>query len=135
MGELGETTLDLDLSALEHNYIFLRSQLRSGTKFLGVVKAFAYGSDMQAIAKKLESLGTDALAVAYVREGLSLRQAGVEIPILVLHPLQVNFGEMIHGKLEPCLYSHRVLDQFLEEAQKQGQRSYPVHLKFNTGLN
>src|SRR5690606_35993055 len=135
MDELGETTLELDLTALEHNYGFLRSGLRPKTKFLAVVKAFAYGSDMQAIAKKLESLGADALAVAYAREGLSLRQAGIRIPILVLHPLPHNFGEMIQGGLEPCLYSHKVLDRFMERAQKDGQKDYPVHLKFNTGLN
>lgn len=135
MSELGETTLELDLSALEHNYGFLRSRLRPRTKFLAVVKAFAYGSDMQVIAKKLESLGADALAVAYAREGLSLREAGIGLPILVLHPLPDNFGAMIQGGLEPCLYSHKVLDGFVEAAQNRGQRDYPVHLKFNTGLN
>ena len=135
MSELGETTLELDLSALEHNYRFLRSKLRPRTKFLAVVKAFAYGSDMQAIAKKMEALGADALAVAYVREGLSLREAGLGLPILVLHPLEVNFGEMIQGRLEPCLYTHKVLDRFLGKARESGQSGYPIHLKFNTGLN
>lgn len=135
MAELDGTTLELDLSALEHNYTYFRSKLREGTKFLGVVKAFAYGSDMQAIAKKLEALGADYLAVAYVSEGLSLREAGIGIPILVLHPLQANFGEMIQGQLEPCLYSPKVLEEFLKKAEQLGTRDYPVHIKFNTGLN
>ncbi len=135
MAELDGTTLELDLSALEHNYKFFRSKIREETKFLAVVKAFAYGSDMQAIAKKLEALGVDCLAVAYAREGLSLREAGIGIPILVLHPLQANFGEMIRGQLEPCLYSPKVLGEFLKKAEALGTREYPIHIKLNTGLN
>src|SRR5690606_11252560 len=103
--------------------------------FLGGVKACAYGSDMQVIAKKLEALGADCLAVAYAGEGLSLREAGIGIPILVLHPLQANFGEMIRGQLEPCLYSPKVLGEFQKKAEQLGTREYPVHIKFNTGLN
>jgi len=52
MNKVGETTLILDLSNLEHNYNYLRSKILPSTKFMAVVKAFAYGSDMVAIAKK-----------------------------------------------------------------------------------
>ncbi|HKL90088.1 MAG TPA: alanine racemase [Allomuricauda sp.] len=135
MGKVGETTLILDLSALEHNYNYLRSQIKPKTKFLGVVKAFAYGSDMVTIAQKLEQLGADYLAVAYVNEGVLLRNAGVKTPILVLHPLVSNFEEMIDRCLEPSLYSKHILYQFLETAKAKNQTNYPVHIKFNTGLN
>ncbi|HLT51074.1 MAG TPA: alanine racemase, partial [Arenibacter sp.] len=73
MDKVGETVLEIDLRALEHNYNYLRSQIKRETKFLGVVKAFAYGSDSIAIAKKLEVLGADYLAVAYTNEGIALR--------------------------------------------------------------
>ena len=135
MSKVGETTLVLDLAALEHNYNYLRSKITPETKFLGVVKAFAYGSDMVAIAKKLEQLGTDYLAVAYVNEGVLLRKAGVQLPILVLHPLASNFDDLIEYHLEPSIYSKNILNQFLKTAKEGGQRDYPVHIKFNTGLN
>lgn len=135
MDKIGETTLVLDLSALEHNYTYLRSKIAPSTKFLGVVKAFAYGSDMVAIAKKLESLGVDYLAVAYVSEGVLLRNAGIKKPILVLHPLASNFEEMMERCLEPSLYSRNILNQFLDVARAKKQMAYPVHIKFNTGLN
>ena len=135
MSKVGETTLVLDLAALEHNYNYLRSKITPETKFLGVVKAFAYGSDMVAIAKKLEQLGTDYLAVAYVNEGVLLRKAGVQLPILVLHPLASNFDDLIEYHLEPSIYSKNILNQFLKAAKEGGQRDYPVHIKFNTGLN
>ena len=135
MAKIGETTLVLDLAALEHNFHFLKSKLKAGTKFMGVVKAFAYGSDMVAIAKKLEALKADYLAVAYVKEGLLLREAGITLPILVLHPLPVHFKALINAQLEPSLYSPKVLREFIETTEAAGITDYPVHIKFNTGLN
>ncbi|MCM4167746.1 Alanine racemase 1 [Arenibacter antarcticus] len=135
MNKVGETVLEIDLRALEHNYNYLRSKIKDGTRFLGVVKAFAYGSDSIAIAKKLETLGTNYLAVAYTNEGVVLRDAGIKLPILVLHPQEVNFTTMIQRCLEPSLYSPAVLTAFLRTAKELQQKEYPVHLKFNTGLN
>ncbi|MEN1784032.1 MAG: alanine racemase [Bacteroidota bacterium] len=131
----GETTLTLDLSALEHNFRFLKARLLPNTLFMGVVKAFAYGSDQVAIAKHLEKLGADYLAVAYAKEGIALREAGIHLPILVLHPQPRNFKKIIDFRLEPSLYSIRVLQEFLEMAKANKQQAYPVHLNFNTGLN
>ena len=99
------------------------------------MKAFAYGSDTVVIAKKLEQLGVDYLAVAYVKEGILLRDAGIKIPILVLHPQQPNFETLIDRCLEPSLYSPKVLKEFLNVAKNKNQKEYPVHIKFNTGLN
>ena len=109
MTKVGETVLEIDLRALEHNYLYLRSKINTETKFLGVVKAFAYGSDSIAIAKKLESLGSDYLAVAYTSEGVALRNAGIKLPILVLHPQEVSFATMIENCLEPSRLYFRVL--------------------------
>jgi alanine racemase len=130
-----ETVLEIDLNALEHNYRFLRNRLNPETKFLGVVKAFAYGSDAVEIAKKLEQIGVEYLAVAYVKEGVALRDAGIQTPILVLHPQPANFEELIARCLEPSIYSPRILRAFLNACKKLNQKSYPVHIKFNTGLN
>ena len=130
-----ETVLEIDLNALEHNYRLLRNRLKAETKFLGVVKAFAYGSDAVVIAKKLEHLGVEYLAVAYVNEGVALRDAGIQAPILVLHPQPANFEVLIKRCLEPSIYSPRILRAFLNACKKLNQKSYPVHIKFNTGLN
>ena len=135
MPKTKETVLEIDLKALAHNYRFLKSRLRSKTKFLGVIKAFAYGSDSIRIAQKLEVLGIDYLGVAYIAEGVALREAGITTPILVLHPQSVNFDTLIRHCLEPSLYSPHILSAFLKVAEKHNQKDYPVHLKFNTGLN
>lgn len=135
MGKTGETTLELDLSALEYNYNFFKAKLQKETKFLAVVKAFAYGSDMVTVAKKLESLQVDYFAVAYVKEGVLLRDAGIKSPILVLHSQPINFSQLIDRCLEPSIYSPRILKNFLQTAKDKNQKNYPIHLKFNTGLN
>ncbi len=135
MGKAKETVLELNLKALEHNYNYLKSLLLPTTKFLAVVKAFAYGSDQIAIAQKLEKLKVDYFAVAYVKEGVALRDAGIKTPILVLHPQPTNFKTLIARNLEPSLYSQKVLQEFLKTTQEEQQSEYPVHLKFNTGLN
>ncbi len=135
MGKTTETTLEINLGALAHNYHYLRSKLDPKTKFLGVVKAFAYGSDAIKITKKLTQLGIDYLAVAYADEGVALRKAGIETPILVLHPLPVNFQVIIDHHLEPSLYSLKMLEAFIKLAVSNALKEYPVHLKFNTGLN
>ncbi len=135
MPKANETVLEIDLKALEHNYHYLRSKLLPKTKLMAVVKAFAYGSDHVRIAKKLESLGVDYLAVAYVQEGVQLRKEGIGIPIMVLHPQVINFHELIEHHLEPDIHSFRTLKKFLKASKRHERTNYPVHIKFNTGLN
>ncbi|RNC88475.1 MAG: alanine racemase [Winogradskyella sp.] len=135
MPKAQETILELDLNALTHNYNYLKSKLKPETKFLAVVKAFAYGSDSEIIATHLQSLEVDYFAVAYTKEGVNLRDAGITKPILVLHPQVANFKTIIERCLEPSLYSPRILKEFVKTAEQEKQNDYPVHIKFNTGLN
>ena len=130
-----ETILEIDLKALTHNFNYLKSKLHPNTKFLAVVKAFAYGSDSAEIAKHLETLNVDYFAVAYAKEGIVLREAGITTPILVLHPQPINFKSIIERCLEPSIYNTNVLNAFIEVAEEEAQSNYPVHIKFNTGLN
>ncbi len=135
MSKTQETILEIDVSALKHNFEFIKSKLHAKTKVLAVVKAFAYGTDATIVANYLEQLNVDYFAVAYTHEGVNLRNAGVKTPILVLHPQIVNFESIIDYNLEPNLYNARVLTAFIAFAQERKKVSYPIHIKFNTGLN
>ncbi|CAN5178855.1 hypothetical protein BH23BAC2_BH23BAC2_05160 [soil metagenome] len=135
MQKAEETILEIDLGALAHNYKFFRSRISKEVKLLGVVKASAYGSADLAIALKLQEMGIDYLGVAYVQEGVALRKAGIEKPVLVLHPQPVNYKSLIDHCLEPTIYSRRTLNEFIAVARQLKQESYPIHLKLNTGLN
>ena len=129
------TVLEIKLSSIEHNLKFFRSKLENSTKILAVVKASGYGSDEVVVAQLLEKQKIDYFAVAYVDEGISLRKAGVKTPILVLHPQLENLSLLIQYKLEPNLYSKKIFLSFLELVKKSDIKRYPIHLKFNTGLN
>ena len=135
MPKVQETVLEIDLSALKHNFEYLKSRLHKNTQFLAVVKAFAYGNEANEIALFLQSLDVDYFAVAYTNEGVALRNAGVTKPILVLHPLPVGFENLIKHCLEPSIYNAKVLQEFLQVASDKNQKHYPIHIKFNTGLN
>jgi alanine racemase len=135
MPKATETILEIDLNALAHNYQYISSKVNPHTKMLAVVKANGYGSDGVIVAKELEKLGVAYFAVAYAGEGLTLRDAKIETPILVLHPLPVNFNLILERCLEPSIYSDKMLREFIAFAETKKQQNYPIHLKFNTGLN
>lgn len=128
------TVLEIDGNALLHNLNYFKEKLQPKTKILAVVKAFGYGSDAVQIAKFLEEK-VDCFAVAYAIEGIALREAGVETPILVLHPHIQNIASIVEYRLEPCLYNFKIFDAFLKLADETPLMNYPIHLKFNTGLN
>ncbi|MDN3621008.1 alanine racemase [Polaribacter undariae] len=128
------TVLEIDGDALLHNLNYFKGKLQPETKILAVVKAFAYGSDAAQIAKFLEDK-VDYFAVAYVHEGIALRETGVESPILVLHPHTQNLQSVVDYRLEPCLYNFKIFNAFLKLSDEIPLMNYPVHIKFNTGLN
>ena len=130
-----QTLLEIDLKALTHNFEYLKSKLKPETKFMAVVKAFAYGSDACEVANHLQMLNADYFAVAYVKEGVALREAGITKPILVLHPQPISFISLIDYSLEPSIYSLKVLEEFISAVTQELQTNYPIHIKFNTGLN
>ncbi len=128
------TVLNIDLSAVDFNLNYFKSKLKSATKILVVVKAFGYGSSSVGIAKHIAKK-VDYFAVAYLDEGIALRDAGIKNPILVLHPQKTNLEKIIDFCLEPNIYSIKLLNDVIEIAKSKNLQNYPIHLKFNTGLN
>tara|TARA_B100001057_G_scaffold411406_1_gene427021 strand:- start:1259 stop:2347 length:1089 start_codon:yes stop_codon:yes gene_type:complete len=129
------SSLEIDLKKLTHNYKSIRNLLEPRVKMIGVVKANAYGSAIDLIANKLVALGVDALAVAYTNEGAALRKAGIKVPIIIFYPQVHNFKNIIEQKLEPALYSKRSWVEFKKLLKESQSSNYPVHVKYNTGLN
>lgn len=128
------TALEIDLNAVDFNLNFFKSKLKKTTKVLVVVKAFGYGSSAIEIAKHVAHK-VDYFAVAYANEGIALRDCGITKPILVLHPQSINLSKLIEYKLEPNIYSEKILSEFISVLKKEKKQNYPIHLKFNTGLN
>lgn len=130
-----ETMLEINLNALLGNLNFYKSKLKPGVKLMAMVKAFSYGSGTFEVANVLQYNKVDYLAVAYIDEGIALREAGITLPIMVLNPEPSAFDKVIEFKLEPELYSFDLLDKFVKFARQHHINHYPVHIKIDTGMH
>ncbi|MCH5221758.1 MAG: alanine racemase [Muribaculaceae bacterium] len=130
-----DTTLEVDLDALIHNYNYYRSLVHSGTGIIAMVKASAYGLGPIEIGKTLQSQGAAYLAVAVIEEGIALREAGITMPIMVLNPVTNRYPALFAHHLEPVVFSIVELERLLAEASSFGTVQYPIHIKFDTGMH
>lgn len=135
-----QTVLEINLDALAHNLNFYRGQLKSQTKLMVMVKAFAYGNGSMEIAQLLQFHRVDYLAVAYVDEGVFLRKNGIHLPIMVLNPSESDFDNIIEYQLEPEIYRFsffQALEDYLKslEASVLERSPLKVHIKLDTGMH
>lgn len=130
-----QTLMEINLNAMVHNLKAYQAKLQPGTKVMAMVKAFSYGSGSIEVARLLEFHQVNYLAVAYADEGVALRQAGIRLPIMVMSPDETSFDALVNAHLEPELFSFGIYQAFHEYLLKQGLSRFPVHLKFNTGMN
>ncbi|MDR2140030.1 MAG: bifunctional UDP-N-acetylmuramoyl-tripeptide:D-alanyl-D-alanine ligase/alanine racemase [Tannerella sp.] len=129
-----ETILEVNLDAVVHNYNHFRSMLRPQTQIVCMVKAFGYGVGSYELAKTLQEHRCDYLAVAVADEGAELRKEGISIPIIVMNPEFGSFNTLFEYRLEPEVYSFRLLNALIREAERRGIVSWPVHVKIDTGM-
>lgn len=130
-----ETVLEINLNAVEHNLNYYKARLKPGVKLMAMVKAFSYGSGSYEIASLLQFNKIDYLAVAYTDEGVSLRKAGITLPLMVMNPDVQAFEAMIDNNLEPEIYSMRILKEFIKALGRKNIKRYPIHLKLDTGMH
>lgn len=130
---LRPTVVHIDLDAITHNYKALKS-LVGTAQMMCILKANAYGHGLIEIARHLESLNADYFGVAYLEEGIMLREAGLKTPILVMGgiigdqiPLFIDYNLTITAS------SVDKLKLIEESAIKQGKEAL-VHLKIDTGM-
>ena len=130
-----ETVLEINLNAISHNLNFFKTKLKPTTKMMVMVKAFGYGNGGFEIAKLLEHHKVDYLGVAFADEGISLKNAGINLPIMVLNPETTSFQAIIQHHLEPEIYSQKGLNAFLKIAEQKNLKNYPIHIKLDTGMH
>jgi alanine racemase len=132
-----ETVLEIDLNALIHNLNFYRSKLKPETKVMAMVKAFSYGSGSYEIANTLQFHRVDYLAVAYADEGVELRKAGINLPIMVMNPDEQSIDSIIKYNLEPEIYSFRILSLLEDTLQHYvtKEKIVDIHIKLDTGMH
>ena len=129
------TWTEIDLSNLEHNYRALRAMLPQGCRFLGVVKADAYGHGAVPVARRLERLGAEYLAVACLDEASELRQAGITTPILILGYTPTERAEaLLEQGLTQTVYDVEMAKALSQAAVAAG-KTLKIHIKADTGMS
>ncbi len=125
---------EVSIGALKHNFRELQ-KLAKGSDVLPVVKANAYGHGLVPISQALVQAGARFLAVAFVQEGVVLRQMGFKVPILVLTPtLPAEIPSLLKNKLIPQVSSLKGAQEISKAAGKLGLGSVLVHVKIDTGM-
>ena len=130
-----DTVMEINFDALFHNVDHFRSKLKPTTKLMCMVKASAYGSGSVEVAQALQHYGCDYLAVAFVNEGVELRNAGIKLPILVLDPVMPAIHHLFKYNLEPEVGSFEFLNTLLDEIKIHNLKKYPIHIKLDTGMH
>ncbi len=139
VGSLSEkkhtTVLEIDLNKLLGNLNYFRGLLKPPTRIMVMVKALSYGSGGHEIANLLQHHQVDYLGVAFTDEGIALREAGINLPIMVMSPAMDSFDEIMEYRLEPEIYSLEGLQQLSDLAVRSQETAYPVHIKLDTGMH
>lgn len=132
---LKRTWAEIDIDALKHNYRTLRKKVGEKVKFLGVVKADAYGHGSVVVARTLEKEGADYLAVSSIDEAMELRVNGIKMPILILgHTPKEQVERLIEYDITQAVSCKAKAIQYSDEASRLG-RELKIHIKVDTGMS
>ena len=133
-----ETVLEINFNHLVSNLNYFRSKIKPETKLMVMVKAFGYGSGNLEVSNVLQFHNVDYLTVAFADEGVELRRAGINLPIMVMSPEVNSYDNIIKYHLEPEVFSFRNLE-FIEKALQSLAlpEAHPlnVHIKLDTGMH
>ena len=126
--------VEVDLNAIRFNTATAK-RLAGGRRLMCVVKADAYGHGAVEVSKAALESGADYLGVATVTEGIELREAGINAPILILsEPPITAIPLLLYYKIMPAVYTREFALQYAESADRSGLVA-PFHLAVNTGMN
>ena len=132
---LRRTWAEVDLDALAHNYRQARRMIGAGVRYLGVVKADAYGHGAVQVGRKLEALGADYLAVSSLDEARELRHGGISMPILILgHTPPEMVPELIRHHITQTVSARAKAEEYSAAAAACGG-TLRVHIKVDTGMS
>jgi alanine racemase len=129
-----QTWAEVDLAALAHNYRVIRAHVGEDVKILAAVKANAYGHGAVACAVRLEEEGVDWFGVALPEEGVELRKAGIDAPVLCLGGFwRGQEAACLQERLTPVVYRLDMIES-LDRAGRDAGSTAEVHVKIDTGM-
>lgn len=133
--QVHKTVLEINVNEMIHNLNHFRSLLQPSTRIMAMVKALSYGTGAHEVAEFLQYEQVDYLAVAFPDEGIRLRQAGVQLPVMVMNADENDYRKLLEHHLEPEIFSREGLERFRKECIRLGLTGHPVHIKLDTGMH
>ncbi len=126
--------VEVDLKAIAHNIRELRRITNPKARIMAVVKANAYGHGMIEVARQSLENGAEALGIANIEEGIQLRKAGIDAPVLIFgYTSPVHAKKLIEFDLTQTVYSYET-SRALSEAVAAYGKKIKVHIKVDTGM-
>ena len=134
MKSLSFNRVEIDLAALQENFLSIQKAVGLQVKIMAIVKSDAYGHGLVACAQTLYRAGARTFGVAEVWEGVKLRQAGLEGDIVILlgGPLE-SYEDIIRHALTPVVYDVDFLTGLSSLAARM-DGAVKVHLKVDLGM-
>ena len=128
------TRAEVNLAHLRHNLRHVQ-RAAGGARVWAVLKADGYGHGAKAVARTLERAGASGVCVALLEEGIELRQAGIQVPILITGGHYGRaWGELLRHDLTPVVHDPAQLESLADEVKFAGAEPLNIHVKIDTGM-
>ena len=128
------TRAEVNLAHLRHNLRFIQ-RAAGGAAVWAVLKADGYGHGAKAVARTLERAGANGICVALLEEGIELREAGIQVPILIMGGHYGRaWGELLRHDLTPVVHDPAQLEAIADEVKFSGAEPLNIHVKIDTGM-
>lgn len=125
----------VDLNAIQWNVSKVKEKVGKDVMVMAVIKADGYGHGALPIAHALNEIGVERYAVAFAEEGMMLRKGGIDNPILILgYSHESQFDTIINYDLTPAVFTLESACA-LSQAAKKVNKTVPIHIKLETGMN
>lgn len=128
-------TANIDLDAICGNIINTKKLLKNTTKIMAIIKADGYGHGAVPIARALDEIGVDAFGIAIIEEGIELRKAKIEKPLLILgYTSKEQFEQVVKYNITQTIFQYDSAVELSKEAIRQN-KTVDVHIKLDTGMS
>ena len=128
------TYVEINLDNLSHNFREIQKMVKEGTIVMPVIKANGYGHGSVVLGRMYRELGADRVAVSLLNEGIELRRAGLDLPILILNYTPgEQMKEVAAYDLTQAIYRYEDA-KALSHAAKEMGKTAKLHIKIDTGM-
>ncbi len=135
MNNMQRAWAEIDLDNIAQNVREIKKRLKPGVRFMGVVKADAYGHGVRETAKIILENGADCLAVAFIDEAVQLRKSGITVPILILgNSSESSVDELLEYNITPAVFTRSFAKALSKRAKELGKVA-KIHIKVDTGMH